>query len=120
SFFDLSSFRATVELPMDYVLAGPGTTVAEEHLPGRIHRVTLALADARDFPLFASSRYREAETTENGVRIRSIYQNGSGGPGQSVLSTARNALSLFSKLYHPYSYSTFTAVEVPMRGGAGG
>ena len=120
SFFDLSSFRATVELPTDYVLAGPGTIVAEEHLPGRRQRVTLALADARDFPLFASSRYREAETTENGVRIRSIYQNGSGGPGQSVLSTARSALSLFSKLYHPYSYATFTAVEVPMRGGAGG
>jgi hypothetical protein len=120
SFFDLSSFRANVDLPSDYVLAGPGVTIAEERLPNQHRRVTLALADARDFPLFASNQYREAETTENGVRIRSIYQNGSGDAGQSVLATARGALSLFSKLYHPYSYSTFTAVEVPMRGGAGG
>ncbi len=120
SFFDLSSFRVNVDLPSDYVLAGPGVTVAEELLPGRRRRTTLALADARDFSLFASSHYREAEALEGGVRVRSIYQNGSATAGQSVLGTARHALALFSHLYPPYSYTTFTAVEVPMRGGAGG
>jgi hypothetical protein len=120
SYFDLSSFRVNVDLPSDYVLAGPGVTVAEERLPGRRRRLTLALADARDFPLFASTRYREADTLDNGVRIRSIYQNGAGEAGQSVLATAEGALSLFSEIYHPYPYTTFTAVEVPMRGGAGG
>jgi hypothetical protein len=120
SFFDLSSFRATVELPSDDVLAAQGVTLGEELLPGRRHRVQVALADARDLALFVSSSYREAETVQDGVRIRSIYENGHGDPGQSVLETSRKALALFGQLWHDYPWATFTAVEVPLRGGAGG
>jgi hypothetical protein len=118
SYYDLSSFRARVDIPAEYVVAGPGVETSEER--GGRRRSTFALADARDFPLFASTRYRETEAIEGGIRVRSIYQESAAEAGRSVLATARGALSLFGELYHPYPYTTFTAVEVPMRGGAGG
>ncbi|MHB8417557.1 MAG: gluzincin family metallopeptidase [Myxococcales bacterium] len=120
SFFDLSSFRASIDLPADFVLAAQGVTLSEELLPGRRRRTQVALADARDFTLFASNRYREADAVENGIRVRSLYENGQGDPGRSVLDTARKALALFGRLWHDYPWATFTAVEVPLRGGAGG
>ncbi len=120
SFFDLSSFRATVDLPADDVLAAPGVTLSEELLPGRRRRTEIALADARDLAFFVSDGYREADTVQDGVRVRSLYENGHGDPGQSVLDTSRQALALYGRLWHDYPWATFTAVEVPLRGGAGG
>ncbi|HUB07951.1 MAG TPA: hypothetical protein VMB50_13150, partial [Myxococcales bacterium] len=120
SYFDLSSFRASIDLPADDVLAAPGVTLGEEFLPGRRKRTEMALADARDLAFFVSARYREADTVQDGIRVRSLYENGEGDPGQSVLDTARKALALFGRLWHDYPWATFTAVEVPLRGGAGG
>ncbi len=119
SYLDVSSFRARVDLPADETLAAPGVLLGEElHADRRIS--TVALADARDFPLFASRSYRVAEGSVGSVRVRSVYLEGDGDAGRSVLATARAALADFSRSFHPYPYATFSAVEVPLRGGAGG
>ncbi|MHB1845075.1 MAG: gluzincin family metallopeptidase [Deltaproteobacteria bacterium] len=120
SYEDLSSFRGQVSLPTDYTLAAPGVVLEESFETGRRRVTTVALADARDFPIFASRRYRIAEVVDAGIRIRSVYQESDSEPGQSVLATARAALAYFAASFHPYPYTTFTAVEVPLRGGAGG
>ncbi len=70
AFADLSSYRANVELPAGYQLAAPGATLAEQILPDGFKRTTVAIADARDFALFASKRYRVAEGREDPVRVR--------------------------------------------------
>jgi hypothetical protein len=119
SFFDLSSFRGTVDLPSDYRLALPGAIVHEERSGGR-ERVTFALADARDVALFASRDFRVADAREGEVVVHSYYRNGQGEPGQAVLTSARGALACFTRAFGPYPYRTIAVVEVPLRGGAGG
>ncbi len=119
SFFDLSSFRGVVDLPIDYRVALPGVILGEAQAGSR-RRTTFALADARDVAVFASRDFRSADTNEGGIALHSYYQNGRGAAGQSVLQTARGALACFVRNYGPYPYRTLVAVEVPLHGGAGG
>ncbi len=120
SYFDLSSFRVRIDTPEGFVVAAPGALVSEERLAEGRHAATWALADARDFAIFASRGYQEADRMVGSTLVRSIYEEGQGDAGRSVLRTAEGALDLFSRLYRPYPYTSFTAVEVPLRGGAGG
>jgi hypothetical protein len=120
SYFDLSSFRAAVDLPSDYVLAAPGAQLGEENLPRRFRRTTVALADARDLALFVSRSYRMASATEGSVRVRSYYDSADAAAGDSVLQTSRAALGFFGHSFAPYPYASFVAAEVPLQGGAGG
>jgi len=120
AFVDLSSFRAEVELPAEYRLAAPGALLGEQILPDGFKQARVALADARDFALFASKRYRVAEGREDPFRVRVIYEEGHAAQGQSVLTSARRALARLSEELTPYPWTQFTAVEVPLGGGAGG
>jgi hypothetical protein len=119
SFFDLSSFRGTVDLPIGYRVAVPGVVLGEELSSGR-RRTTFALADARDIAVFASKDFRAADSNEGGVTVHSIYRNGQGEAGQAVLQTARAALACFTRGFGPYPYRSLVAVEIPLHGGAGG
>lgn len=120
AFAEVSCFRAAVELPGGYRLAGPGAVLGEEVLPDRFVRTRLVLAAGRDLTLFASKRYRVADGREGETRVRVVYEEGHGGEGQAVLSAARHALVALSAELSPYPWTTFTAVEVPLGGGAGG
>jgi hypothetical protein len=119
SFFDLSSFRGTVDLPAEYRVAVPGVVLREERVGARRH-TSFALADARDVAVFAAKDFRVADATEGHIAVHSIYRSGRGEPGQAVMQTARGALAAFTRAFGPYPYRSLVAVEVPLRGGAGG
>jgi hypothetical protein len=119
SFFDLSSFRGTIDLPADYRVAVPGVVLGEERVGARRH-TSFALADARDVALFAARDFRVADAREGAVAVHSIYRSGRGEAGQAVMQTARGALASFVRAFGPYPYRSLVAVEVPLRGGAGG
>lgn len=120
AFADVADFRAAIDLPADYRLAAPGALLGEDRLPGRVTRTRLVLAAGRDLTLFASKRFRVADAREGATRVRVIYEEGHAAQGQQVLTAARRALAGLSDHLTPYPWTQFTAVEVPLGGGAGG
>lgn len=74
-------------------------------------RYLYELNGARTFALSLNSGFDVAETTTDGVTVRSYFSNAERGAGEEVLRATANALKLYSELYGKYPRDILSVVE---------
>ncbi|HEY0443936.1 MAG TPA: hypothetical protein VGC90_06925, partial [Candidatus Limnocylindrales bacterium] len=94
--------RITTDRPL--VLATTGDRVAASGLTQ-----TFVAENVRDFTITAAPDYRTSSAVVGATTIRVFYR--AGGPGSTMLSAAKSALSKMSALVGTYPYRTFKVVQ---------
>ena len=72
-------------------------------------------AGRREFALFVSDQYQQAETDVGDVRVVSWYRPGEKCPGRAAAEYAGPRLRIYSDLFGPYPYAELDVVARPYR-----
>jgi hypothetical protein len=75
------------------------------------------LYGARTFAMSASNEFLVSESAVGSVKIRSYYFNGYKAPGDSILYSAVQAVSIYSAKFAPYPYETLAVVQTDIHDG---
>lgn len=117
---DPANYALSVIVPKNQVVVASGVELG--HVPEKDGRVrwSFAAAAARGVAVLLSDAYRCESQKAGDFTVRSCFVKGDEPPGKKVLGWAVAAMKAFESRFGPYPFSTFTVVESPMRGGAGG
>ncbi|MER2600640.1 MAG: M1 family aminopeptidase [Caldilineales bacterium] len=126
AFSAAATYQVTVTAPISTVVVSSGvvTALADTTAPrfdaaapadGRAWRAWhLVSGPAREFALFSSELYRLAETTANGIRVRSWYRPGDEAAGRAAADYAAAALRVYGELFGPYPDAELDVVAGPL------
>lgn len=126
AFSPAATYLVTVTAPISTVVVSSGVTTAladasaprfegTQPADSRAWRAwRLASGPAREFALFTSDLYRMAETTANGVRVRSWYRPGEEAAGRAAAEYAAAALRVYDEVFGPYPDAELDVVAGPL------
>jgi len=94
--YPIADYDVQIFAEPDIIIAAPG--LVSEDGPMRRYRIT----DARCFAFLASPDYLVAESSVDGIPLRTYYLPGHDRAAQATLDTAAQAIMLYDDLYGPY------------------
>lgn len=97
---DCANYDVTLDAPSSYVVAGAGLESSKDGI------WTFKGRDMRDFALFMSKDYCVAQTTQDGVTIRSFAYNQNS--ADDALTYAAQALRVYTTLFGDYPYPDYS------------
>lgn len=121
-----ATYQVTATVPANYVVAATGSTLGVTDLPAPAAEDEeqaqqtpwkawrLVSGPAREFAMFISDRYGQAETYANDVRVNSWYRLGDEAAGRATAEYAAAALRVYDKLFGPYPYAELDMVAGPL------
>mgnify|MGYP003799431181 CR=1 FL=1 len=115
-FADAAIFEVQVSAPSGLVLAASGVQVDSEVKSGR-QEVTFVAGPQRDFYIAACPRFVSESLNVGGTLVTSYFPEEYREMGTLVLTTAVQALIIFSEEYGVYPYAELDLVSTPMQAG---
>lgn len=106
---EAADYSATVTAPEDWTIAATG--VIGELDRGESRMWTIDAPGRRDFGFVASDRFEVAQTSVDGVLVRSYYIEGCKSGGHLALNTGAEAIRLYSETFGEYPFAEFSVVE---------
>ena len=118
-------YDVTAIVPPNYAVAGSGSLMTVTDARGPTPEAADATAPvwkawrmvsgpAREFALFVSDQYQQAETDAGDVRVVSWYRPGEETAGRAAAEYAAAALRIYSDLFGPYPYAELDVVAGPI------
>ncbi len=118
---DFGSYDVAITLPIGYVTGGTGRPVSVVEHDDGTQTVRYQAEGVIDFAWTASTRFREASRTIEGIDLRYLYLPEHEWTVERVLDAAEAAVTRYRRWYGPYPYPRLTVVDAPDDGqGAGG
>ncbi|MFQ6123442.1 MAG: M1 family aminopeptidase [Candidatus Heimdallarchaeota archaeon] len=116
---DIADYQVNITVPTGEVVAATGVLI--NRVPGENGTTTWCWEAelVRDFVFSVSPDFQVRSKQAQGTTISSYYVAIDSERGERALEIAETSLKLFSQLYGPYPYTTFSIVENPTPNGGG-
>ena len=99
-------------LPPGFQAIAPGRLVKTEPRSGKVLHVFEATRPTMAFSVFADSRWQEAESKVNGIRMRTLLYPESVRFKEQIVASSADVLRFYSDALCPYPYDEFSFVEI--------
>jgi hypothetical protein len=119
-FNDFGSYDVSVNVPLDYAVAGAGVPAGAVTNSDGTQTLRFTVEDVTDFAFAASPDFQTRLVTANGVDIALYYLPEHAAAAEAYLDVAVESLQLFSAWYGAYPHPRLTIVDVPNDAAAAG
>lgn len=113
---DASDYTVSITAPKEYTVAASGS-LTEERVEGDNKVWKFEAKNMRDFAFVANNRFKIAEDTADGIKIRSYYYEGQEKKGKAALEYAQKAIEVFNGKFGKYPYPEYSVVETEFPSG---
>jgi len=105
---DAADYLVTLDIPEKYIAASSGT-VENSYVENGRRIIEINAAKCRDFAAVLSKNFKTVSDRVNGVDINYYYVSDTN--PQTVLSTAKSAIEVFSDAFGSYPYPVFNVAQ---------
>ncbi|NOZ73659.1 MAG: M1 family metallopeptidase [Chloroflexi bacterium] len=112
---DPAFYWITATIPSDYRLASTGIEITRTvTTPGWTEHI-ITTGPVREWSMSLSKEFEIAETTVEGIRVRSFYLPTDTIAGKQALAQTAAVLRVYNRLFSPYPFTELDIVESPTR-----
>jgi hypothetical protein len=104
-------YRATIDLPVGWMLVTTGAQIAAEPVNEQVRRETLVSGPQREFYIAALQGLDQASAEVDGTRIVTYFQPRHAAAGRRSLEVAEAALRIFNERYGAYPFAEMELIE---------
>lgn len=116
---EIADYQVNITVPTSEVVAATGVLLSKVHGGDGTTTWCWEAEFVRDFVFSVSPDFQVRSKPAQNTTISSYYVTFDSERGERALEIAETSLELFSQLYGPYPYTTFSIVENPTPNGGG-
>lgn len=105
---DVSDYQVNITIPEDYIVASTGEVLESKKSSKGLREWRVKAENVRDFAWVASKEFKVKEKGTGNITVKSYFFQEDG--GEKALDVAVEAIEIFSEMFGPYPYKTYSVV----------